>query len=91
MVPGEVSLTWSQPYSPSSVTVSYTVAIREVNPENGAQVGEPKFVMVNNTTSFTFTPTILSCNEYAFTVRAENMAGESEESKAMSTTLPVGG
>ena len=90
MVPGQLSLTWSRPHSPPTVKLSYTVTILQLDSQNISMVGQPVSVMVENSTSFIFTPAVQSCNEYSFTVQAENVVGISEHSKAVSGTLPFG-
>ena len=89
ITPGQLSLTWSQPYSPPTVLLSYIVTITQMDP-NGGSFGQPLSVVVENSTTYIFTPAVQSCNEYSFTVQAENLAGTSEYSEAVSETLPVG-
>ena len=88
--PGQLYLTWSQPYSPPTVMLSYTVTITELDSVTKAVVGQPNSVMVENSTTYIFAPPVQSCNEYIFTVQAENEAGTSDFSKAISDTLPIG-
>ena len=90
MALGKLSLTWSQPYSPPNIILMYTVTITEVNPDNGVRVGRPQLVILHNLTSFIFMPADQTCNEFIFTVQAENQAGSSETSRAATGTLPVG-
>lgn len=90
ITPGQLSLIWSQPYSPPTVLLSFIVTITQMDPINGGSIGQPLSVVVENATTYIFTPAIQSCNEYSFTVQAENLAGTSEYSKAVSETLPVG-
>ncbi|CAI8008067.1 hypothetical protein GBAR_LOCUS5592 [Geodia barretti] len=87
--PGQLSLTWSKPYSPPTVSISYMVTITELDPITKTIVGQSFMVMVENSIMYTFTPAVQSCNEYSFQIQAENEAGTSGYSKAVSATLPI--
>jgi hypothetical protein len=66
------------------------VTITELDPITKTIVGQLIPVMVENSITYTFTPAVQSCNEYSFQIQAENEAGTSGYSKAVSATLPIG-
>ena len=92
LAPLQLKLTWSAPFSLPGVNLSYTVTITTLDPENGTTIGAPRYETVQDTSVFIFKPIEPddpSCNQFMFSVAAENGAGASADSRAVSEALPM--